>query len=139
MSADFPKAGQVFDYRYLWKWQADRGEVEGRKSRPSCVTIVIVNAADQHILFIAAITSKKPSHDRAALAIPETEARRAKLDTGVPLWIIVDELNADILEASYTLEDRTPRGTFSAVFTDTIVRSVQTVRKAGRLNLSSRT
>jgi len=139
VAADFPTAGQVFDYRFLWKWQARRGETEGRKSRPSCVAIVIANSAGQHVIFIAPITSKQPGPDRAALAIPETEARRAKLDTDVALWIMVDELNADILEASYTLEDRTPRGAFSAVFTDAIVRGVQGVRAAGRLNLSSRT
>lgn len=114
-------------------------QTEGRKSRPSCVAIVIANSAGQHVIFIAPITSKQPGPDRAALAIPETEARRAKLDTDVALWIMVDKLNADILEASYTLEDRTPRGAFSAVFTDTIVRGVQAVRAAGRLNLSSRT
>ena len=129
----------MFDYRFLWKWQPSFGETEGRKSRPSCVAIVIANSAGQHVIFIAPITSKQPSPDRAALAIPETEARRAKLDTDVALWIMVDELNADILEASYTLEDRTPRGAFSAVFTDAIVRGVQGVRTAGRLNLSSRT
>lgn len=73
------------------------------------------------------------------MAIPETEARRAKLDTDVALWIMVDELNADILEVLYTLEDRTPRGAFSTVFTDAIVCGVQGVRAAGRLNLSTRT
>ena len=29
MADDFPKAGQVFGYHYLWKWQATRGETEG--------------------------------------------------------------------------------------------------------------
>jgi len=52
---------------------------------------------------------------------------------------MVDELNADILEVLYTLEDRTSRGAFSAVFTDAIVCGVQGVRAAGRLNLSTRT
>lgn len=139
MVAEFPAAGQVFEYSYLWKWQARSGETEGRKVRPCCVAIVTVNAAGQHVLFIAPITSKSPSGDRAALAIPETEARRARLDPGLPLWVMIDELNADILEASYTLEDRTPRGAFSAAFTDAIVRSVQQVRRSGNLRLSGRT
>lgn len=26
--ADLPVAGQVFDYHYLWKWRAERGETE---------------------------------------------------------------------------------------------------------------
>ena len=138
MAADFPSPGQVFDYHFLWKWQADRGETEGRKTRPSCVTLVVINKGGQHVLFIAPITSKAPGNDRSFLPIPETEARRAQLDTGVPLWVVLDELNADILETSYVIEDRAPRGAFSAAFTDSILRGVQQVRTTGRLGLSSR-
>jgi len=54
-------------------------------------------------MFIAPITSKAPDPGRVALEIPETEARRAKLDTHLPLWVVLDELNADILETSYTI------------------------------------
>lgn len=139
MTADFPAAGQVFDYHYLWKWQADRGETEGRKKRPSCVVIVVTNADGHHVMFIAPITSKAPDQGRTTLEIPETEARRANLDTHVPLWLILDELNADILEISYTLEERSPRGSFSPAFTDAILREVQRLRAADRLKLSRRT
>ena len=139
MTADFPAAGQVFDYHYLWKWQTDRGETEGRKKRPSCVVIVVTNQAGQHVMFIAPITSKSPDEGRVALEIPETEARRARLDSDVPLWVVLDELNADILENSYTIEERSPRGSFGAAFTDAILREVQRLRATGGLKLSSRT
>ena len=139
MIADFPVAGQVFDYHFLWKWQADRGETEGRKKRPSCVVIVITNDAGHHVMFIAPITSKAPDEGRTALEMPETEARRASLDTNLPLWVILDELNADILETSFTLEDRSPRGSFSPAFTDSILRGVQRLRAVGRTRLSNRT
>ena len=139
MTTDFPAAGQVFDYHYLWNWQADRGETEGRKRRPSCVVVVVTTQAGQHVLFIAPITSKAPEEGRVALEIPETEARRARLDGDVPLWVILDELNADILETSYALEERSSRGSFGAAFTDAILREVQRLRAAGRLKLSSRT
>lgn len=139
MTADFPAAGQVFDYHYLWKWQAERGETEGRKKRPSCVVIVVTNQAGQHVMFIAPITSKSPAPGRTALEIPETEARRARLDSDVLLWVVLDELNADILETSYTLEERSPRGSFSPAFTDAILREVQRLRAAGVLKLSRRT
>ena len=139
MTSDVPQAGQVFEYHYLWKWQADRGETEGRKRRPSCVALVVVNNAGQHVLFIAPITSKEPARDRSAIVIPETEARRANLDRAQRLWVMIDELNVDILEASYTLEDRRPRGRFSAAFTDTIIHGLQNVRRTGRLGLSNRT
>lgn len=139
MTAEFPTSGQVFDYHYLWKWQADRGETEGRKKRPSCMALVVVNGEGQHVLFILPITSKAPGKDRLALAIPETEAHRAKLDTGLPLWIMVDELNVDVLETSYTLESRTVRGQFGPAFTDAVLRAVQSVRKTGKLDISNRT
>ena len=139
MTADFPAAGQVFDYHYLWKWQADRGETEGRKKRPSCVVIVVVNEAGHHVMFIAPITSKTPDHGRTALVIPETEARRAQLDSHLSLWVMLDELNADVLEASYAIEDRSPRGSFSPAFTDAILRGVQQLRATGKLKLSKRT
>ena len=139
MTAEFPAAGQVFDYHYLWKWQAERGETEGRKKRPSCVVIVVTNQAGQHIMFTAPITSKAPDEGRTVLEIPETEARRARLDNDVRLWVVLDELNADILETSYTIEERSPRGSFSPAFTDTILRGVQRLRAAGRMKLSSRT
>ncbi len=139
MTADFPVAGQVFDYHYLWKWQADLGETEGRKKRPSCVVIVVKNETGHHVMFIAPITSKAPDRGRVALEIPETEARRASLDTNLQLWVILDELNADILEASYILEERSARGSFSPAFTDAILRGVQRLRFASRIRLSNRT
>ncbi len=52
---------------------------------------------------------------------------------------MVDELNVDVLETSYTLEDRVPRGQFSPGFTDLIIRTVQEIRAAGALRLSKRT
>ena len=50
----------------------------------------------------------------------------------------VDELNADILEASYVLEDRTSRGQSGNMFTDMIITRAHEVRKAGKLSISSR-
>ncbi len=138
MTSDFPKPGQVFEYHYLWRWQDAQGETEGRKKRPSCIALVVVNTKGQHVLFIAPITSKQPSADRIAIAIPETEAHRARLESDIPLWVMVDELNHDILEESYALEDRSARGQFSQAFTDTILRAVQNVRKLGKLGLTNR-
>ena len=102
------------------------------------MTIIVANAKGRHILFIAPITGKSPEKGRIALEIPETEARRAGLDAVVPLWAMVDELNAGILEASYVLEDRTPRGQSGNMFTDMIITRAHEVRKAGKLSISSR-
>lgn len=139
MADDFPCVGQVIDYHYLWKWQEWRGETEGRKKRPSCVVVVAIDQAGKHHLFILPITSKEPAADRQALLIPETEARRAKLDTNMSLWVIVDEVNYDILETSYTLEDRAARGQFSPTFAKQIVLAFRSVRDAQTLRIAKRT
>lgn len=138
MAGEFPRPGQVIDYHYLWRWQALDGETEGRKKRPSCVVLVVKDRGGNHVLFIAPITSKEPARGRQAVAIPETETRRAGLDRHMQLWVMVDELNADVLEQSYVLEDRVPRGAFSPAFTDRLIRSVQEQRAAGKLRLSKR-
>ena len=62
----------------------------------------------------------------------------ANLDTGVSLWVVLDELNVDIPKASCTLQDRSPRGCFGPAFADAIMRGVQRVRAPGKLNLSER-
>lgn len=45
MSREF-RLGEVISYPYLWAWQQQRGETEGRKRRPVCVVVAIRNAAD---------------------------------------------------------------------------------------------
>ena len=61
----------------------------------------------------------------------ETEVHCARLNTHIPLWIMIDEPNVDILESSYTLEARTPRGQFSYAFTETVVRKLFQSIKTG--------
>ena len=103
-------------------WRKLPGETEGR-----------------HVLFIAPTVGKAPEKGRIALEIPETEARRAKLDDVIPLWVMVDEMIAFVLEASHVLEDRVPRGQFARAFTDMVVARVHEVRRAGKLCMSGRT
>ena len=112
---------------------------KAEKKRPCCVAIIVATAKGRHVLFIAPITSKAPEKGRIALEIPETEARRANLDAVIPLWAMVDEMNADILEVSHVLEDRVPRGQFTRAFTDMVITRVHEVRKAGTLSISGRT
>lgn len=138
MTADFPEVGQVFDYHYLWKWQNDQGETEGRKKRPSCVTVVTTSADGTRIVFIAPITSKPPEHGRIALEVPAMEARRAGLESGMSLWVMVDELNVDFPDLSFVIEDRTPRGSFSPAFMSKIVAAIHEIRRGGKLAISNR-
>jgi hypothetical protein len=123
--SDRPSPGDIFSYPYLWHWQDQRGETEGHKPRPSCLALAVQNSLGETVLFIVPITSKEPDQQRAAVPVPTLEARRANLDTDIPLWVIVDEVNTDIWERSYYLEDRTPKGRFSEPFTKLVLHRLR--------------
>lgn len=131
-----PEAGEVFRYPYLWRREADAGEAEGRKRRPVCVAVVVESGPARTLLFILAITTRPPTPERIALAVPETEARRAGLDAATS-WVILDEANVDVLERSYVFEDRTPLGRFSPGFTRSIQAALRDARWASHLGVTS--
>lgn len=78
--------GQVISYPYLWAWQHERGETEGRKSRPTCVVIAVRGARDglTHLALLA-ITTQPPTSDRVGLEVSAIECRRAGEAEGKPL------------------------------------------------------
>jgi hypothetical protein len=120
--------GQVVQYSYLWARQYDRGEESGRKARPTCVMLIIAGKDGLQIPLLFPITSQLPHANSHAMAIPETEARRAKLYT--PAWVIVDEFNTDDLTASFAIEDSEPLGQFSRKFMSSVAaEAAKAIRK----------
>ena len=111
-----PSSGDVWRYPYLWSWQAERGETEGRKPRPVTLAAVVPIRSTKTMLYLLPITSLPPDEDRDTLEIPTTEARRVGLTDEQPLWIILDEHNRDILEQSFHFEPDGRIGTFSKAF-----------------------
>jgi hypothetical protein len=117
MSADL-RSGAIIQYPYLWRWQRQRGETEGRKERPVCVVIAVRNPRDDltHLALLA-ISSRPPGADQTALEVPEIECRRAGLSDLKRAWITVSEFNYDIAERSYYLDvNQPPLGRFSRPF-----------------------
>lgn len=111
-----PQAGDVWRYPYLWAWQAERGETEGRKTRPVTLAAVLpIDSTTTH-LYLLPITGTPPQADRDALEIPATEIRRAGLTDEVQLWIIFDEHNRDTFETSFYFEPDGRIGAFSRAF-----------------------
>jgi hypothetical protein len=112
------RPGAIVRYPYLWKWQRDRGETEGRKQRPVCVVIVARRSHDETThLGLLAISSRAPDADQTVLEIPEIECRRGGLSDLRQAWITVSEYNYDIAERSYYLDPRQPiLGRFSKPF-----------------------
>ena len=92
-----PRSGDIWDYPYLWQWQHEGLETEGRKSRPAAFVTVMPGQGGSTNLFILPITSSPPQ-DRIAIEVPQIERRRAGLDD-MPLWVVIDEYNHDLLDA----------------------------------------
>ena len=114
---DAPYAGCVLRYPYLWARQAGRGETEGRKSRPCAVILALKTGKGQTELRLCSITTQPPQKGTQAVEVPEIERRRAGLDGGVALWVIVDEHNVDVFEQSFYIEPQSQIGAFSSAFT----------------------
>lgn len=125
------KQGEVIHYPYLWRWQAERGETEGRKDRPVCVALSLRRAEITHV-FLLAITSAAPRADRIFLQIPETELRRIGLRDEKVGYVILDECNYDIVEQSFYLDlAGPPLGRFSGPFMDQIKNAFSHAIQAG--------
>lgn len=95
-----PANGSVIRFPYLWAWQRNRGETEGRKDRPVCMVLAIPKG-NQTNLILLAISGSPPRSDQTALEIPQLECRRAGIRDWNDAWITVSEFNHDIAEQSF--------------------------------------
>ncbi|TCN17236.1 hypothetical protein [Sinorhizobium americanum] len=134
MSREF-LPGQVIIYPYLWAWQQQRGETEGRKGRPTCVVVAVRGTNDglTHLALLA-ITTQPPQADRVTLEVSDIECRRAGLTDFKRCWIVVDEYNYDVAERSWYIEPETKTlGRFSKAFMMKIAAAfAEASRKSGR-------
>jgi len=101
---------------YLWVRESERGETEGRKSRPVAVGVRIARRSGDDVLVLFPIMSQPSSRGRFAAETPEMEKRRAGLDAARRLWIIFDEYNQDSVNESFYLEPEPLLGRFSKAF-----------------------
>ena len=107
----------VENYLYLWRRQALAGETEGRKFRPVCLALAVVDAKKLTHLALLPISGQQPAVSQRALELPPLEIRRIGFATGKPLWLYVSEYNYDILEKSFYIEPEPgPRPRLSANF-----------------------
>jgi len=133
MSAQLPP-GTVIAYDYLWRWQRDRGEMEGRKERPACVAISVLHPRTNltHLVLLA-ISNQPPRDPSDALEIPEIECRRGGLSDLRRAWITISEYNYDIAETSFYLHpDQPPLGRFGRSFMKQVAMAIAPMlKKAG--------
>ena len=124
------RPGEVFAYPFLWAHQQEAGETGGRKARPACLAVTAKTAIGETVLFILPI-STQPHPGRAVLRVPEIEAKRAGLDSRRTSFVVLDEINVDILERSWVFEDRSPMGAFSPSFAGKLRAALLEVTKGG--------
>lgn len=84
----FPKPGEVHNYVYLFKADADRGAIEGDKARP-----VLVIAAGDGRAFVLAITTKGEFSSAQTVRIPTEVAHAMGLPRPDESWLLVSEAN----------------------------------------------
>jgi len=87
-----PEPGLVLSYSYLWKRQQKRGSEEGEKERPCVIILSIENSAGETVVTVVPVTSRPPTDNRTALAIPPKIKQHLGLDTA-PSWVVVNEVN----------------------------------------------
>lgn len=88
-----PEAGLVISYSYLWSDEAEAGHVEGRKSRPCAIVLVVQQAEDQApLVTVVPITHGPHRNPNAAVEIPPAVKRHLGLDDQ-PSWIVLDDFN----------------------------------------------
>ena len=90
-------------------------------------------------MFILPITTQPPSPARQAIEVPQIESQRVGLDAHARKWIMLDEINTDIVERSYVWDDRQPIGRFSPSFTAKIQSSLIALAKTGAASVTDRT
>lgn len=100
-----PEPGLVISYAYLWHYEHQAGQDEGRKDRPA----VIVLTAERHeddetFVIVLPITHSAPATAGEAVEIPPAIKRHLGLDD-TPSWIVVTEGN-EFVWPGYDLRQR---------------------------------
>lgn len=88
-----PKVGQIIRYAYLWKREAEGGQEEGLKDRPTVIVIAQHRNGKRWRAVVAPITHAPSPDPDGAVEIPEATRRRVGLDAERQ-WIVLTDLNS---------------------------------------------
>lgn len=84
----FPAVGEVHNYAYLFKSDAERGEIEGSKARP-----VLVIAAGNGRVAVMPVTTKGERTGNQVVKIPATVAKAMGLPRPDESYLLTSEIN----------------------------------------------
>lgn len=102
MKHDDLQNGSVILYPYLWDWQRERGETEGRKDRETVIAARF-DYRGEELLALLPVTSRPPGNGVDAYEIPALEVKRLQRGGATRLWVILSEFNVDAVDNSFYL------------------------------------
>ncbi len=146
MSLPDPETGLVIRYAYLWRDEADSGQEEGRKDRPSAIVVTrrIRESGETEVLVVP-ITHTEPTDDPTALEIPSEIKDRLGLDDERS-WVITHEMNIftwpgpDVRPVDLAKpEQGIAYGFLPAGFTGEVIKRIKQNVKTGRVKTVRRT
>jgi len=127
------QTGVVISYPFLWLREAEKGETEGRKPRPTAVALRLMRPSGDAVVLLP-ITTQPPARNRLAVEVPDTEKQRAGLEITTRCWIILDEFNTDVIGKSFYLEPERPLCAFSRAFFQPDAKAfIANIRKARKI------
>jgi len=139
MSLPEPRPGMVINYAYLWRREADRGQEEGRKYRPSA--IVVASKAGR--VLVVPITHSPPPAGSTAIELPKQIKDQLKLDDERS-WLITNEANIftwpgyDMAPINQTQPKRVSYGILPPKFTRLLLERVRANARNGKFQKTNR-
>jgi hypothetical protein len=88
-----PVPGLVIRYAYLWKREADTGQIEGQKHRPCAIVVAVQREEGELVVTVAPITRRRPEDPGHAIELTAATRRRLNLGTQEN-WIMATEVNS---------------------------------------------
>ena len=81
------------------------------------------------------MTTKRPNVNTLAISFPEIEAERLHLERGIERWVIIEELNIDVIP-SYVMEPNAFIGQLSKSFGRQLVEALR--QNAKKMKVTNR-
>ena len=137
-----PEPGLVLNYAYLWHYEHQAQQEEGRKDRPSVIVLCVRRERDDATLVtVLPITHRPPAEPPSAVELPLAVKRHLGLDDARS-WVMVDEGN-EFVWPGYDLRkiprtDRYDFGFFPPRLFDRVRRAFVDFHKFNRAKLTPR-
>lgn len=137
-----PEPGLVISYAYVWDYEAQRGQEEGRKDRPCVIALAVERQlGGETLVTVLPVTHRQPADPAAAVEIPHAVKRNLGLDDARS-WVVVSEGDQfvwpgyDLRKARGT--ERYDYGYLPPVFFIAVLAAFRAWHKAKQIKLTAR-